>query len=172
MINCPNCKTDYHSQPEICLECNFPFIATDKEKSIFIGQQIMKKSSINSTKDSIKSAKIILISIAVLNLLSSVFMFFTSDLNNIFLGVSLIISSIFLFFSYKIQEKPFQSILIPLIILLFFYSIDAIFVNPKYMLNGLLWKAIFIGGLVYALIEIKASDKIKKESKHLAKTDI
>ena len=46
MINCPNCKTNHNTEPEICTECNFPFNATDKEKAIFIGQQIMKKSSI------------------------------------------------------------------------------------------------------------------------------
>ncbi len=57
---CPNCKTNFESKPDLCRSCGFPFKGTDKEKSVFIANQIMKKGKISDKKKRIKISRILL----------------------------------------------------------------------------------------------------------------
>ena len=64
IIKCPTCKTEFEAAIDNCDSCGFPFAGTDKEKSVFIGQQIMKKGKISETKKSINQTRIVLFVIA------------------------------------------------------------------------------------------------------------
>ena len=166
IITCPTCKTEFEIQPEICKKCRFPFTGTEKEKSIFIGQQIFKKGNVSDTTDRIKKARIILWVIGGINILSPFLIYNNDPLQGIYIITGIIIGLIFIGFGFFTYKKPFISILIPLILLLLFYIIDAL-ADPITLIQGITWKVIFLSGLIYGLISIIQSEKIRKESEFL-----
>ena len=167
---CPTCKTVYELQPDKCDNCGYPFSGTDMDKSHFVAHQVLKKGKISDTRDRIKNARIILFVIAGFNIIVPFFQYSNTDFGGVLIGLSILIGLIFLVFGILAKRKPFISLLIPLILLLVFYLLDFI-VEPATLFRGMLWKALFIGGLLYGLISIKESEKIKKESNHLAMKD-
>ncbi len=70
-IICPAYKTEFSKQPITCKKRGFPFSGTEKEKSLFICQQILKKGKVSDNK--IKRARIILRIIGGINILSPFF---------------------------------------------------------------------------------------------------
>ncbi len=170
LITCPTCKTNYETQPEKCNNCGYPFLGTDKEKSHFVAHQILKKGEISNTKDSIKKSRTILFVIAGFNIIVPFFRFNNHEYAGFMIGVSIFIGLIFLLFGFLAKKKPFISILIPLILLVSFYFIDAL-IEPATLIRGIIWKILFISGLVYSLISIKKSDRIRAESTFLASKD-
>lgn len=166
---CPTCKTVYEIQPERCPKCGFPFSGTEKEKSIFIGQQILKKGKVTDTRDRIKRARIILWVIGGINILFPMIFpdNYPTDLVIIF---NIIIGFVFIGFGFLTYNKPLISILIPLIILVLFYISNAI-IDPSTIVKGLLWKVLILTGLIYGLVSIIEADKIKKESRFLKEHD-
>ena len=91
-------------------------MGTEKEKAVFIGQQILNKGAVTETKDRIKTARIILWIIGGVNILLA---FFVDPL----LGRSTIITGlIFIGFGFLTYKKPLISVVIPLILTLFPYS--------------------------------------------------
>jgi hypothetical protein len=167
---CPTCKIVYELQPDKCDNCGYPFSGTDKDKSHFVAHQVLKKGKISDTRDRIKNARIILFVIAGFNIIVPFFKYSDTDFGGVLIGLSILIGLIFLVFGILAKRKPFISILIPLVLLLVFYLLGFI-VEPATLFRGILWKALFIGGLLYGLISIKESEKIKKESNHLAMRD-
>lgn len=170
LIKCPTCQTDYEIQPDKCNKCGYPFIGTDKEKSHFVAHQIMKKGKISDTKDSIKSTRTILFVIAGFNIVIPFFKFANAQYGGLMIGMSVFIGLIFLIFGFTANKKPFISILIPLILLILFYVLVAI-IEPINLIRGIVWKILFIGSMIYSLISIIESEKIKKESEYLATKD-
>ena len=163
---CPTCKTEYDSQPDICGKCGFPFSGTDKEKSIFIGQQITKKGKITGTKDKIKRARSILWVIGALNIVLP-FLIYQNDIDyDLYVITGFIIGFIFIGFGFLTLKKPFISILIPLIILILSY-VFAVIENPISIFQGLILKVIFLTGLIYGLAGIIQSEKLRKESEFM-----
>jgi len=166
MTNCPTCKTDYEVYPDNCIKCGYPFSGSDKEKATFVGQQILKKGSISDTKDRIKRARTILWIIGAINVLSAFVLYNNSPLQIVYMITGSIIGLIFIGFGFLTYKKPFISILIPFILLLLFYTINAI-INPFTLFQGLIWKVVFISGLTYGLVSIIQAEKIRKESAFL-----
>lgn len=165
-IICPTCKSNYENQPQICTKCGFPFNGTEKEKSLFIGQQILKKGNVNDTKDRIKLARVILWIIGGLNILTPFIFYNNNPAREVFIITGLVLGLIFIGFGFLTFKKPFISILIPLIILILFYTIAAI-AEPITLFQGIVWKVVFLSGLIYSLISIIQAEKIKKESEYL-----
>lgn len=166
IITCHTCKTKYEVQPEKCKKCGFPFAGTEKEKSLFIGQQILKKGSVSDTTDKIKRARIILWVIGGINILSSFLIYYSTPLQEIYIIPEIIIGLIFIGFGFFSYKKPFISILILLILLLLLYVLNAI-VDPITIMQGIIFKTIFLSGLIYGLISIVQAEKIRKESEFL-----
>lgn len=163
---CPICQSKYDTLPDNCTKCNYPFSGTDKEKSIFVGQQVLKKSTVKGTKDKIKRARIILWVIGGLNIIASPFIY--DELYVLIVGI--IIGIVFIGFGFLTYKSPFISILIPLILLILLYTIGTID-DPSTFFHGILWKILFLSGLVYALIGIGEAENIKKESNFLKGQD-
>ena len=166
LMTCPVCKTDYPDSPELCGKCGFPFAGTDKEKSSFIGQQILKKGKITDTQDSIKRARIILWVVGTLNILSCFFFNARDPLYLYYVVAGAAIGVIFIGFGFLAYKKPFLSILIPLVLLLAVYLLQIVD-DPGTILEGIVWKVIFLSGLSYGLINIIRANKIRKESEFL-----
>ena len=167
---CKTCKTEYETMPEICSNCGFPFKGTDKEKSHFVAHQILKKNIIKTTKESIKKARTVLFLIGGFNILIPLFKYLNGQYDGIMLFLSIIIGLIFLLFGFTAKYKPFISILIPLSLLSIFYLLITI-IDPTTLFNGIIWKFIFLGSMIYSLNSIIKSEKIKKESIHLSTKD-
>ncbi|MEM9685444.1 MAG: hypothetical protein AAF934_00800 [Bacteroidota bacterium] len=170
LINCPTCKTGYETQPDKCNKCRYPFSGTAKEKSHFVAHQIMKKEKISDTKNSIKNTRTILFAIAGFNIVIPFFKFSNAQYGGLMIAMSVCIGLIFLIFGFTAKKKPFISILIPLILLILFYVLDAI-IEPTTLFQGIVWKIVFVGSMIYSLVSIVESEKIKKESEHLAAKD-
>ena len=166
-IVCPTCKSNYEAKPETCPKCGFPFSGTDKEKSVFIGQQILKKGKIKDTTGFIKVAQIILWIVGGMNLLIAP-LFFTG--NPIVVISSVIIGVLFVGFGVLAYQRPFISILIPLIILLVNYTIEGI-MNTDILAKGIILKFLFVAGLVFALIRILEAEHMKKENDFMKEQD-
>lgn len=165
---CPVCKTAFNEQPVNCSNCGFPFSGTEKEKSLFIGQQILKKRTVSDTKDKIKRARIILWIIGGMNLLAPFVAYANSPAQNVFIVAGIILGLIFIGFGFLAYKKPFISILIPLILLVLLHLAAAI-ADPSTLIKGIVLKVLFIGGLVYGLAGIIESEKIRKESEFMQK---
>ncbi len=167
-FKCPACQTEYVLQPEFCAECGFPFKGTEQQKSAFIGQQILKKGTVSDTKDKIKRARIILWVIGGLNIIFSLLAYNGSQQQKDLIIASAILGLIFVAFGFLTYRKPFIAMLIPLLLLLLFYTYDAI-QDPASIFMGILWKVIFITGLVYGLIGVIKAQRIRGESAYLKK---
>lgn len=161
-IICPICKSQYQEKMSACTKCNFPFSASEKEKAIFIGQQLVKKSRISGTKDKIRRARNILWIMSVANF---VFIIISTNSEQVLI-LSAILSLIFIGFGFLTYKKPFISIFIPLSLLLLSYIVTGI-IEPSFLINGIIWRIVFISGLSYALLGIVEANKIKKENAYL-----
>ena len=161
LIACPSCKTVPEQELENCAICGYPFSGNNEEKSKFIARQILNKGKIADAESSIKSARLILFIIAGFNIIASFFQFANVENGFILIVLSNLIGLIFLFFAFIIKKKPFIFTLIPLVLLIMIYTADAI-IEPNTLIQGFIWKVIFISGLVYSLIKIKEKEKIKK----------
>ncbi len=172
LIKCPGCKTEYENQPEKCNRCGYPFGGSDKEKSHFVAQQIIKKGKLADTKESIGITRAILFVIAGFNIVFPFFNF--ADVNvqhdNSACALSIFIGLVFLICGFTVKKDPFISILIPFILLILSYAINAI-IEPSTLFNGIIIKLFFIGSMTYSLINIIKSEKIKKESEFFANKD-
>jgi hypothetical protein len=163
-MTCPNCNSTVDTHVDNCLKCRYPFSGTEKEKSLFIAQQIIKVGHIDDAKGSLKTAKTTLFVIGVVNILLTFF----SATSPIVLGLSIFIGSVFIVFGFIVEKKPFLFLIIPLALLLLFYIGDAL-VDPMTLVRGVLWKVIYVTALVYAVIRVKRAEKIKKESQYLGR---
>jgi len=164
-IICPVCKTRFESQPKKCIKCGYPFSASERERSIYVGRQILRKSKISNTKEKIKRARIILWLVGVLNIVSSI-KFINAENFIFYFFISLTFGLIFIAFGFYTYRKPFVSVLIPLILLLLGYTIETI-ADPRTILNGIVLKVIIISSLVYGLISIIEAEKVRNENEFL-----
>lgn len=165
---CPTCKTVYLQQPEKCDSCGYPFAGSEKDKSHFVAQKILKKGKISDTKNSIKRARVVLFILAGMNILLPFLMYRNAESKWLTIGFSVAIGMIFLFFAFLCKRQPFISVLVPLIILVLMYVSNAIF-DPMTLFKGVFFKIIFLSSLTYCLINITKSNKIRRESHFMAR---
>lgn len=165
MTECRLCKTNYDTVPDVCFKCGFPFNAGEAEQGKFIGQQILKKGKISNAKDSLGTARVILFLIGGLNLLAYLMQYrYIVDPLALVLTFGLI--AIFLAGGIFIKKYPLPSIIVPLSILLFLYGLTW-YLNPAAFINGIIWKMVYVGGLIYALYNVLTARKIQQESDYL-----
>jgi len=161
-MNCPNCTAVFSTPINNCAACGYPFSGTDREKSSFIAQQIMKKGDIDDARESLKTAKRTLFIIGTINIVIVLFMGGSS----FYVGLSLFIGAIFILFGFMVKKSPLVFLVIPLLLLLMFYMGDAI-ADPLTIFNGLVLKIAYVSSLTYAIVRIVRADKLKKESDYL-----
>lgn len=166
---CPVCKSLNEVKEEYCNSCAYPFNASETEQSKFIGQLILKKSSIAEAKTKIKRARIALWLIGAYFILSTLYIFTSISydllplayfLPGIFFGI------LFVGFGFLSYRLPAISIIIPLVLLLAYWVFSAA-LDTNSLLNGLLFKIAILLILGYALLSVFHSQKLKKESDFL-----
>ena len=135
-------------------------MGTEKEKSVFIGQQIFNKGVVTETKDRIKTARIILWIIGGVSILIAFF--------DPLLGRSMIITGlIFVGFGFLTYKKPLISVLIPLILLLLEYTFQVIIGGLSFLFTGIILKTLILTGLICAVVSIIKAEKTRKKSEYL-----
>ncbi|MEC3907913.1 hypothetical protein VOI54_12860 [Tamlana sp. 2201CG12-4] len=159
---CPACKNESNSITNTCEKCKFPFEGSEKDKSIHIGRFISDKGIIADSEDYInKSQKFVGFAAAIYllraiigfsTLLSSPIDFFI----NIFVITILIISAVF------IKKLPFVFLLIPTLTLTTIYVIEYL-VDFDIFINGIIFKLLIFGCLIYSIYINLESNKFKKK---------
>jgi type III secretory pathway component EscR len=158
-ITCPICKTNYEEQPKKCTKCRYPFEGTDKEIMTFRLKRIADEEYIDNTKNRLLIAKVIIFIIGGLQIVFAMFIPF-------FVLLSIIAGVTFIICGLSMDKKPIYSISIPLVFLLVIYTAGW-FAQPRIYILGLILQILAVSGLVYALIGVIKTEKIRKQSKYL-----
>lgn len=164
-LKCPNCKETV-SQIEIhCENCNFPLAGTAKEKSIFIGQHIARKSQIGDAKEAKAKAQRILYIVGGLQLFNAILTqingyAFSDTLFYVILGVMLIV------FGYFSGKKPLLFLTMGLALIVGYYTFLYV-ISPEFLFRGILWKIVIIAFLVYGIWNAMEEIELKKKHKFL-----
>ncbi len=91
---CPVCSHGVENPNEKCSSSGYPFSGTEKEKSIFIANQIMNKEHMLDTGKTTKQARFVLIVIGGLIIFSGNL---TQQVNPFSIAISIGVGSIFFF---------------------------------------------------------------------------
>ena len=161
-MNCPTCKTVYESEVDICSKCGFPFHGSDKEKSSFIAQQIIKVGHIEDAKKSVTSARNILLMIGAFNIILSLI---TKNIGIIIVGS--IIGIGFIVLGLIVKKSPLLFLTIALSILLLLYIADAV-QDITSLSRGLIIKVAYLTSLGYAIVRVKRAAGFTRESEYLS----
>ena len=160
---CSYCKAVI-SQVEVhCENCGFPLAGTEKEKAIFIGQQTLRKSKVDSSKKMVGKTRIILYIVAGFQLLDAI-LFYTLYDNFVDAILHLIIAAFLATFSYLSPKKPILFISLSLGVMLSYYLL-LFLVDPMFLYQGILWKFAIVMALLYTLYDAIESHNIKKKYK-------
>ena len=159
---CPSCKNENENIRVLCTFCEFPFEGTDKEKAIHIGKFINKKGVLfDANSSTIKSQRILFI-IAGMNLVFLIIRILHSNVHPFDLGISLFFIILFTACAFLIQKKPLIFTNIPLLFLLFSYTIEFL-ISPLTFFRGIIFKVFIIGALIYSIYNLINSMKFKKK---------
>lgn len=160
-ITCPSCKNQTPLSYDLCTYCKFPFTGTDKEKAIHIGKFISDKNILDKSEDTIQNSKNILFTIVGFNILGLVIAIMKNQYDFVGIFITSIITFIILFCGIFLQKSPKILTLIPLIIILGFYTLTFLF-NKDSFFNGIVFKLLIVGALVYNLYTLNKANKFKK----------
>lgn len=167
-LTCPNCKEEI-SQVEItCENCNYPLAGTEKEKAVFIGQQIANKSKIGDAKGAQGKAQKILYIIGAFQLFNA-FRAYNNGLNTEDIIFYIVLGGVLMAFGFLSSKKPLLFISLAFAIMLGYYAL-LFSINPEYLFQGIIWKAITLGFLGYGAFGAMEERDIKKKSKFLNKS--
>lgn len=161
-ITCTICNTNYTVKPKKCSKCDYPFSASEKDKSAFVGELFSKKLILENAKDKIKRAQKILWIIGSINIISFIAIFSINPTFNLNV-LDLLLGFVFIGFGFYASKRPFRAIFISLVLLLFIYFLNAL-ADPMLIIRGIILKIVFIVGLAYALSSVYKVQKIKNEN--------
>ena len=108
-VVCTICNTSYALEPKVCSKCEYPFSASEKDKSTFVGQLFRKKLIIEETKDKIKRAQKILWVIGGINVLYFLVLLSLNPTLNVNV-LDLLLGLVFIGFGFYASKKPFRAI--------------------------------------------------------------
>lgn len=160
---CVYCKAAVSQVEVLCENCGFPLSGTEKEKAIFIGQQTLRKSKVDSSKKMVGKTRIILYIVAGFQVLDAILFFALHD--NLIDAVFHLIIAIFLAtFSYLSPRKPILFVSLALAVILGYYFLLYL-VDPMLLFQGIIWKFAIVMALLYTLYDAIESHNLKKKYK-------
>ena len=149
-----------------CQTCNYPLHGTDQEKGRFVAKQVMDESNVKDAINKMKYPRYILFIIGGFNVLASVIQYQSLDLASII--ISIVIGLMFIGFALLTVKSPKIAILIPLILILIYYTLLAVFM-PNYFMFGIIWKVIIVIGLSFSIYTVFDAEKILRNNPYVAK---
>ncbi len=165
-LNCPHCKSTFKQSDEFCSHCKFPLKGTEKEKLIFIGQNILKKDKVALAVGHRKVTKYILLGLGSLNIGALILNWIFNQITPIDNYVPLLLGFVFISLSFIADKKPLFSLSSGLALLLVLYVTNYI-IDPETLWTGFKSKIVIIGMFSYGLYVNLQAKKIKSEHKNL-----
>ena len=160
--NCPSCKIAQYEIQEFCKNCNFPFNGTEKEKSIHIGRFINKKGVVQDSSNAIGNVRKILFVLAGLYVISIIVLFSNASAHWIDLAFNGFLVGIFLLCALLVKREPVFFTAFALVALVGVYILLAV-IDPMSLLNGIIFKVLIVGSLLYSLLLSFKAKKFKKQ---------
>ena len=161
---CPACKNDVGVAEINCSICEFPFEGTEKEKSIHIGRFIGKKGVIIDAEDHlIKSRNLLFLAAGFYALGTFINLSFLLKYP-VALIINIAVISILVMCGILIKRAPLFFLIFPLALLFSIYLSNYLN-DPSSIYNGILFKIIILGSLIYSIYLYLASKKFKKKYK-------
>ncbi|NER14279.1 hypothetical protein GWK08_12570 [Leptobacterium flavescens] len=165
LLTCDNCKVEISPVEVNCEHCGYPIAGSEKEKAIFIGQQISNKATIAEAGKYRKRSAYVLYIVGALQLLSGALTYM--QIGDIFvLLITMAIGVTFIAFGYFSSKRPLLFVALGLGLILSLYALDFVF-DPASLTKGILWKIAIVGTLVYSLINSYDEQQIRKKNKSL-----
>lgn len=163
--NCPACKNDNDIVNDLCEKCEFPFTGSEKEKSIHIGQFIGKRGIIVDSEDSLIRSQNLLYFAAGLYFIGVIinFSFLKQHIFSLFFSIGIIF--VIALCGFLLKKAPLVFLSIPLALLLFIYTINYIY-DYRTLVQGIIFKILILGSLIYSVYNYKLSEKFKKKYNH------
>jgi len=161
-VECPSCKNEVSQGIDVCDFCEFPFIGTEKEKSIHIGKFISKKGVIFDANESLNKIQKLLFVIVGITLLSLALNFSLLIQDVFVLVLNLAIVLVLSGCAILVKKSPLTFMIIPLTIMLTLYLVNYV-QDPRSLGQGILFKCIVIGGLIYAIYLHISSQNFKNK---------
>jgi hypothetical protein len=158
---CPACKNEIETA-EFCPLCEFPFNGSEIEKAKHIGRFINKKGVIVDSKDSLKTSRNFVLAAAGFYALSFILNIDIFLNNMIYLFVELGVIITLVTCAMLIKKQPLVFLGIPLALLLFIYTIQYL-ADERTLMQGIIFKILIIGSLIYSIYLNKSSNNFKKK---------
>lgn len=170
--HCPSCHKVYSfdTRPDICYDCGFPFLGTEKEKSVHIGQNLLKKNVISDASSAAKKASNLLLILAAIYLFSAAWSEFATPngLEILYLIIYVWLVVCFIFCAAFLSKSPIVFSIIPLVALLLVYLLQFL-ANPASLASGIVLKLVSIGLLVFSISKNWEAQKLRKSNAFLRK---
>jgi len=132
---------------------------TRKEKY----DKIIKNNLLNSVKKKVNEGRITLYVLGGLNVIVGLVYMATDEEEGIYSGIiQFIVAAIFLTLAVRVDKKPYQSILIGLIVYCSLIGLSAL-LEPASLIQGVILKIIIISALVKGLNSAREVEKLRKE---------
>jgi hypothetical protein len=157
---CENCQAEVSTET-YCSSCGFPVNGNEEEKTNFRGKISSNKYWLAEAEKKIRESKIVIYVLAGITLIFGLIQGFSQD-DTAGMVVNIIICLLYLICAAWSAKNPFAAILTSFIIYLTVQIISAI-VEPVTLVQGLLWKVIFIGAFVKGIRSASEAQKHMKE---------
>lgn len=159
-LTCSYCKKEALILEGKCTNCGFPYEGTQKEQSIFIGQQKLKEYQYEEAQTKIKRGIYTLFVLGVINLFYLIVLYFQYETLYsmlLFMAVSYIMLGIL-----ALRRSPMVFLLIGLGLYLSIHLLSYM-VNPGSLWRGVLWKIVFLVLLLGGIYNAYLGNRLKKE---------
>ncbi|RDK84857.1 hypothetical protein [Marinirhabdus gelatinilytica] len=155
-LTCPACKIKVYENPDFCDNCKYPFIGSEKEKSIHIGKFISKKGVVQDSSNALGNVQKILFFLGGLNILTVIIMYSSTNSHWLDLALNGFLALVFIFCAIFLKKAPLLFTILPLATLLGVYTLNAV-IDPMSLVNGIIIKVLIVGSLIYSMyLSLKA----------------
>jgi len=147
-LKCYCCKATYNETDKFCGNCGYPFQASPEEQKQFSIKYTLNNFDKDIVRQRIKEARILLFVIAIFTFIQALILYFSLPDITI-LVINLILASIYTGLGFWAQKKAFAAILTGGLLYVSIILLSA-FLDPSTILQGIIFKALFITGFIRA----------------------
>lgn len=158
--NCPECKSYYETKPQKCPSCGYPFEVDGEDRSKLIAEEILRKRSGSQGKSAIRTVRIMLWVIAIINLAYGLYI---KSYSPMLANLQLLATVVLVGLSMLTYSHPIIAVILSFVGFLFIYILVPIITGNAYILfNGFVVKLLILSILTYGLVNVLREEKSKK----------
>ncbi|WP_422082969.1 hypothetical protein [Ulvibacterium sp.] len=163
MQYCEFCKTKREPGVSECQNCGLPFEGSEEEKSNHISGIFRANEKLQEASNAMQRAKWILFAIGLITLIFQFHSFYQQKVEIgdfvIMAGLSILITIC----GFTTTDYPIPSVTLGTIFVIGIYAYS-IYLEPRNMLNGIIWKVLILSVLVYAIKTANDFEKMLKNN--------